>query len=91
MVTESTDLPDGFGRRGSPPPTVEPEIRSASQREPRRRATRRMPRVDVEHVAQALSWLSIGLGLTALLAPRPISNFRGSARVTDCFARLGWH
>jgi uncharacterized membrane protein len=89
MATESTDIPGELGRRGVPHSAVEPGIRSAPEREPRRRVTRNVTRVQDERVARALSWVSIGLGFTALLAPRPIGNFTGIGVQTGLLRAVG--
>ena len=78
MSTESTEVPREPAR-GAPSYSYsagDERRREIRQREQRRRAAAR-PLIDEQGTAQALGWLSIGLGVAALLAPRPVAKVTG--------------
>jgi uncharacterized membrane protein len=89
MSTESTELPRE-PRRGPPSYSASEakRDRDVRRRQPRRR-TGIASYVDERRTAQALGWLSVGLGLTALLAPRTVGNLTGIGSRTGLLRAIG--
>lgn len=88
MSTESTEVPRQ-PPRGAPSFSAGDERRrEIRQREQRRRATVRSF-VDEQRTAQALGWLSIGLGLGALFMPRMIGELTGMGSRTGTLRAIG--
>jgi uncharacterized membrane protein len=90
MSTESTEVPRE-PPRGAPSYSYsagDERRREIRQREQRRRAQVRSF-VDEQRTAQALGWLSIGLGLGALLAPRIMGNLTGLGSRTGLLRMVG--
>lgn len=88
MSTESADVSRGT-TRGTPNYSAgETNRREIRQRQPRRRAIAKTY-VSEQNTAQALGWLSVGLGLTALLAPRLVGQLTGVGSRTGMLRAIG--
>ncbi|HVY81401.1 MAG TPA: SRPBCC family protein [Steroidobacteraceae bacterium] len=92
MSTESPEFPRGPAR-GSPDYSAyaagdmrRNEIR---QREQRRRAGAGAVYADPHRTAQALAWLSVGLGATAVLMPRLVGRLSGVGSRTGLLRTIG--
>jgi uncharacterized membrane protein len=90
MATESFDVPRQPARGPSNFATNAAGARESRQREPQRRALRAASSLlNESRTAQALGWLSVGLGLTALLAPRALGTATGIGARTGMLRMIG--
>lgn len=89
MSTESTEVPRGPQRDSPNYAAREARRGEVPQREPRRRDIARAFYPDEQRTAQALGWLSVGLGLAGLLAPRTVGDLTGLGSRTGLLRAIG--
>ena len=89
MATESFDVPRQPARGSSSSATNVASARHSQQREPQRRALRSSSWMNESRAAQGLGWFSVGLGLTALLAPRALGAATGVGARTGLLRMIG--
>jgi uncharacterized membrane protein len=96
MASESIESRTGYTRPGGTPLETETRDESPSRRRVQGRAKRisgsvnaALERVSDEQLRQTFGWLSIGLGLAALLAPRGVGELTGIGARTGLLRAIG--
>ena len=89
MATESFDISRQPARDSASDTTTAAQARESRQRKPQRRAMRASSLINESRTAQALGWFSVGVGLTALLAPRVFGAATGVGTRTGMLRAIG--